>query len=128
MLYHGWQTDDYATWVLLTDAVDIYQRHLYSSLRLPLPEPLSTARRELAALIQRGTSGTPVAEPAEPVQASLSDPFVRMTVMTAANQLGCSATYVRRLCRAGKLTAQKHGRAWAIDPVDIAIRTQRRAS
>ena len=46
-------------------------------------------------------------------------PTVEISTDHAAQLLGCSAEYVRRLCRSGRLAGRRIGRAWLIDQVSF---------
>lgn len=48
-----------------------------------------------------------------------------LTTTQAATALGITERRVRQLIREGKLTAQRHGRDWVIDPRALARATQR---
>lgn len=48
-----------------------------------------------------------------------------LTTPQAADELGLTEGYVRRLIRAGLLRAEKVGRDWLIDPADLkAVRAR----
>jgi hypothetical protein len=49
-VFHGYQTDELATWIGLLDAVTVFERHIWTALRIPLPPALQTAKDELEAL------------------------------------------------------------------------------
>lgn len=52
---------------------------------------------------------------------NLELPFsTAVSVEIAAQELGCTETYVRQLARSGKLSAQKIGRDWSIDAEALA--------
>ena len=124
-LFHGYQTDDLATWVGMVDAFNTYERHMWTAMRLPLSPGLKAARTELDALIRRATAPVPGTQPNATSQVSQTEAFARIDVVTAARDLEVSPTYVRRLCLEGRLGAEKVRGSWAIDPVDVAIRAQR---
>lgn len=42
-----------------------------------------------------------------------------VTVLVAAELLGCSPGLVRRLCRSGQLSARQHGRPWLIQRTSV---------
>ncbi len=48
-----------------------------------------------------------------------------LTTTEAAAALGLQPSRVRQLIREGKLTAQRHGRDWSIDPRALARARQR---
>lgn len=48
-----------------------------------------------------------------------------LTTAQAAEALGVTSSRVRQLIRAGKLTAHRQGRDWAIDPRSLARVRQR---
>ncbi|MBT2207026.1 excisionase family DNA-binding protein [Actinomadura sp. NEAU-AAG7] len=54
-------------------------------------------------------AGTPPEPPA----------MVEISVRTAAEDMGASPEYVRRLCRDGRLRARRVGRTWLIDPTSL---------
>lgn len=54
-------------------------------------------------------SGTPPA----------ASPIVEISTSAAAASLGCSAEFVRRLCRSERLSGRRIGRAWLIDAADL---------
>lgn len=62
-----------------------------------------------AATLPSSGSGTPPA----------ASPIVEISTSAAAVSLGCSAEFVRRLCRSERLSGRRIGRAWLIDPVSL---------
>ena len=127
-VFNGFQTDSYATWVGMVDAFNVYERHIWTAFREPLSPGLTDARSEIQDLIRRSTMATPDSRLSQPNATIRGGPFVRIdgvTTTTAANTLGVSQAYVRRLCLEGRLGAEKVRGSWKIDPVDVAIRAQR---
>lgn len=48
---------------------------------------------------------------------------IEMDTADAAQVLGCSRQYVRRLAASGRLTARRAGRTWLVDPHSLTRRT-----
>lgn len=50
----------------------------------------------------------------------------KLTTEEAAKRLGVNRSRIRQLILAGRLPAEKFGKAWAIDPKDLeAVRTRK---
>jgi excisionase family DNA binding protein len=103
----------------LTRSADPHTRAAASDLLIFLAEVRAAARdwRDY----RTGGSGTGTAEPALPVVDAVSPapPWDRLTVDQVAGRFGWSSGYVRRLCRAGVLSATHRGRAWSIDAESV---------
>ena len=50
----------------------------------------------------------------------------KLTTTEAANFLGVSRSWLRRLLRDGKLKGERMGRDWMIDPVDLELLKQKK--
>ena len=74
--------------------------------------------RELLYVLSRAEHRLDVAgsDDGTPPAVSLT---VEISTDHAAQLLGCSAEYVRRLCRSGRLAGRRIGRAWLIDQVSF---------
>lgn len=90
----------------------LYDRQLRQGATLtPDARDLLRALRQSAT---RSAPGTPTHRPdtMEEIRAVVRD---RVSVAEAAARLSCSESYVRRLCRTGRLPARRIGNTWAVD-------------
>lgn len=106
VLLSGWPL--YAITRILRHAARDYLCDLPPHLREPLEDKLGEMQRASEQLLEasRGTKACRGAEPCLPSSMSTTD---------AAQLLGCTSRWIRRLIADDRLPATREGRAWSID-------------
>lgn len=79
---------------------------------------LAVGAHELLFALQLAAEQPPSSAPGTPTAGSAT---VELTARQAAQLMGCSTEYVRRLARTGQVRARRAGPAWLIDTASLEV-------